>query len=81
MTYNFVGAQSNELIHKSSLAKELGVSSRTLSRWMEDRDIGFPPPVVIRTRNYFNRADVEAWRADRVRASVRIASPDHMRAA
>jgi predicted DNA-binding transcriptional regulator AlpA len=66
-----VGAESGSLIPKPNLARELGVSSRTLSRWLDDESIGFPKPIVIRQRNYFDRASVDGWKADRLRASVR----------
>ena len=65
------------LIPKPNLARELGVSSRTLTRWLADIEIDFPKPVVIRGRNYFERASIDAWKTARIRASVttRLASP------
>jgi predicted DNA-binding transcriptional regulator AlpA len=76
-----VSADHGALIPKTSLAHELGVSSRTLSRWLKDGSIDFPRPVIIRGRNYFDRISVEGWKAGRVRASVRIAPPALMGAA
>ena len=73
--------QSSYLIPKPSLAKELGITSRTLSRWIEDPEMGFPEAVVINSRNYFVRAAVEAWKAERVKSSARIVSPAHLSAA
>jgi hypothetical protein len=73
-----VSADHGALIPKTTLAHELGVSSRTLSRWLKDVSIDFPRPVIIRGRNYFDRVLVEGWKAGRVRASIRISPPDHM---
>lgn len=58
------------LIPKPNLARELGVSSRTLSRWLQDEEVNFPKPIVLRGRNYFDRNGVEAWKSTRLRASL-----------
>ena len=39
MSIDDVRARINALIPKPDLALELGVSSRTVSRWMEDPDV------------------------------------------
>jgi predicted DNA-binding transcriptional regulator AlpA len=65
---------ANLMIPKPALARELGVSSRTLSRWLVDGAVEFPRPVVIRGRNYFDRASVEFWKATRLRASMKVES-------
>jgi predicted DNA-binding transcriptional regulator AlpA len=57
-----------DLIPKPALARELGVSSRTVSRWMEDQDLNFPPPIRLRGRLYFPRALLEEWKSNRIRA-------------
>jgi predicted DNA-binding transcriptional regulator AlpA len=62
---------ANTLIPKPYLARELGVSSRTLSRWLKDAGVEFPRPVTIRGRLYFDRPSVEVWKAARVRASLK----------
>jgi hypothetical protein len=63
------------LIPKPNLARELGVSGRTLSRWLDDPAIGFPRPIVIRARNYFDRHSVEAWKGAQIRAAGTTDSP------
>ncbi len=69
---NQLGSQEgSSLVPKPNLARELGVSSRTLSRWLADVEVDFPKPVVIRGRNYFHRAAVESWKSARLRASFR----------
>lgn len=59
-----------DLIPKPAIARELGVSSRTVSRWMEDENLGFPTPVRLRGRLYFARTALEEWKATRIRASI-----------
>jgi predicted DNA-binding transcriptional regulator AlpA len=45
------------------LAAELGVSRRTLARWILDLALEFPRPKIVNHRLYFSRGDVEAWKA------------------
>jgi predicted DNA-binding transcriptional regulator AlpA len=44
------------------LAAELGVSRRTLARWLLDVALGFPRPKVVNHRLYFERNSIEAWK-------------------
>ncbi len=67
-----VGADAGTLTPKPNLARELGVSSRTLSRWLADSGVDFPRPITIRGRLYFDRASVEVWKAARLRASMKL---------
>jgi predicted DNA-binding transcriptional regulator AlpA len=66
-----LGSEVGALVPKPNLARELGVSSRTLSRWLSDIGVEFPKPVVIRGRNYFDRTSIEFWKAARLRASLK----------
>jgi excisionase family DNA binding protein len=50
-------------IPATELAAELGVSRRTLARWLRDIALGFPRPKIVNHRLYFSRGDVEAWKA------------------
>ena len=70
MTYQ-LRSENRSLVPKPNLARELGVSSRTLSRWLADGAVDFPKPVVIRGRNYFERGSIEVWKTDRLRASLK----------
>lgn len=54
-----------KLVTLPTLAAELKITPRTLRRWMTDPELGFPAPTRIRTRVYFDRASVEAWREAR----------------
>jgi predicted DNA-binding transcriptional regulator AlpA len=58
------------LIPKPALAREFGVSSRTVSRWMADPSLSFPRPIRLRNRLYFARLALEEWKTARVRASI-----------
>jgi predicted DNA-binding transcriptional regulator AlpA len=68
----FIISDPGTFIPKPNLARELGVSSRTLSRWLADTAVEFPKPLTIRNRLYFSRTSIEAWKAARVRAAVRL---------
>jgi hypothetical protein len=52
------------------LARELGIHRRTLARWLREVPLGFPRPVVIRTRLYFARDEVEAWKLAAARQAM-----------
>jgi hypothetical protein len=45
------------------LADELGITRRTLGRWLRDIGLGFPQPRCVNNRLYFERVAVEAWKA------------------
>lgn len=65
-----MNTHQTDLIPKPAIARELGVSSRTVSRWMEDQNLGFPTPIRLRGRLYFPRTALEEWKALRIRASM-----------
>jgi len=65
-----LSAETGAMIPKPALAAELGVSSRTLSRWLADATVEFPRPITIRSRLYFNRVGIEAWKSARLRAAL-----------
>jgi hypothetical protein len=58
-----------ELVKGSEAAREHGVCGKTWSRWQADPAIGLPKPVIIGTREYFIRAELDAWKSSRPRAS------------
>jgi predicted DNA-binding transcriptional regulator AlpA len=45
------------------LAAELGISRRTLARWLLDVALEFPRPKIVNRRLYFERNSIEAWKA------------------
>lgn len=50
------------LIPTSALARELGVNRRTILRWTTAAR--FPKPRVFNRRLYFQRDEIEAWKAN-----------------
>jgi hypothetical protein len=46
----------------TELAAELGISRRTLARWLLDVALGFPRPKIVNHRLYFERSSIEAWK-------------------
>lgn len=45
-----------------------GVTEMTVWRWINDPHLGFPAPIKIQRRNYFDRARLVAWVQARVAA-------------
>lgn len=64
------GPEIAELVPAPTIAKEFGVARRTIGRWFVDTSLEFPQPVEINRRLYFRRADIEAWKMSRLRASI-----------
>lgn len=67
---SFENTVADSLMPKPRVARELGISSRTLSRWLDDAEVDFPRPVKIRGRLFFARSAIEVWKAVRLRASI-----------
>lgn len=44
------------------------ITRRTLGRWMEDPDLGFPLPITINNRHYFDERALETWERQRAAA-------------
>jgi len=42
-----------------------GISDMTLWRWLNDPELGFPKPVYIGKRRYWQEAELEEWLAAR----------------
>jgi hypothetical protein len=58
------------LIAESKAAKRYGVCKRTLDRWDDQPELGFPPPILINGRKYRDTELLDAFDAARVRASM-----------
>jgi hypothetical protein len=54
--------EQSSWIPATDLAAELGVSRRTLARWLLDVALEFPRPKIINHRLYFERRSIEAWK-------------------
>jgi hypothetical protein len=64
-----VGA-AGDLVPAGVITRELGIVRRTLARWVDDPKLDFPRPVIINGRWYFGRAQIEAWKVDRLHKSI-----------
>jgi hypothetical protein len=58
------------LIAESKTSKRYGVCTRTLDRWDDQPELGFPPPVWINGRKYRDTDRLDAFDQARVRASM-----------
>jgi len=54
--------ETDQLVPDPEVWKEFGVTSMTLYRWTNDRDLGFPPVIKIRQRNFRSRRALEAFK-------------------
>jgi predicted DNA-binding transcriptional regulator AlpA len=57
-----VAFEQRAWIPAPQLAAELGVSRRTLARWLREIALGFPRPKIIHNRLYFERSAVDQWK-------------------
>jgi hypothetical protein len=59
-----------KLIPDPQVARDLGRSLRTLARWDEKPELGFPRPIVINRRKYRGADELAAWLRERALASL-----------
>jgi hypothetical protein len=43
------------------LCRRYGVTARTVSRWLDNEQLGFPRPIVINRRRYWDEAMLAIW--------------------
>ena len=60
-----------EMIPNPALARELGVTTRTISRWLNNPKILLPRPIEINRRKYFERGAIEAWKVAFLQQALR----------
>jgi hypothetical protein len=66
------------LIADRRVADRYDVSVRTLARWDEQPDLGFPPPIYIRDRRYRELAKLDEWdRANTRKATAQTKRRGH----
>ncbi|MGN7770774.1 helix-turn-helix transcriptional regulator [Phyllobacterium sp. 22552] len=56
-------AAPDKFLSGPAVRKRYGVSAQSLHRWMNDSDLAFPRPMLIRRKLYFKEADLLAWEA------------------
>jgi hypothetical protein len=66
--WRFAKTMAKQLIPQSKVAARYNVHSETIKTWVRRRpDLGFPQPVVINGRYYFDVAQLDAFDAMRMR--------------
>ena len=51
------------LVPDPQVEREFGVTSMTIWRWTRDPELGFPPAIQIKNRNYRSRQQLEAFKS------------------
>lgn len=59
--------QPTHLVPAPRVAEQLGITRRTLSRWLADKSLSFPMAIDINGRLYFEQSLIDAWKLNRVR--------------
>ncbi|MCL8489214.1 MULTISPECIES: helix-turn-helix transcriptional regulator [Bradyrhizobium] len=70
-----------KLLPTKAVREICGISEMTLWRWLHDDGLGFPKPVVIRNRRYWDADHIEAFRARVFRTALHGAQDAGRRAA
>jgi len=55
----------SDWVPQSQLAKELGVSRRTVERWVQKKQVDLPRPHIVNKRIYFDRTAIDEWKHSR----------------
>ena len=64
--------QQTKLLRSSDVrARYNGISDRTLCRWERDPDMGFPRPLIINKRKYWDEFELDAFDAAQARGNSR----------
>jgi len=58
---------SENMLPAALVWRRYGKTDRTLARWLQDESLGFPRPLIIRSRRYFKEAELVEW--ERLQAS------------
>ena len=57
------------------VCKRYGKSARTIDRWLADERLGFPRPLVIRSRRYFDEQALIAWEREQLERQLAQSAP------
>jgi hypothetical protein len=61
---------------KAKVAERYGVVPRTIERWSENPTLGFPQPVIVNKRPYWDEFELEALDISRVRKTIQTKTPE-----
>ena len=53
--------QEKEWVSAKHVMERLEISSTTLWRYIRDKDLNFPSPVIRKRRRFFSKAELERW--------------------
>ena len=65
--------QRRQLQSARSVAERYDVTGRTIDRWIADKELAFPRPVVINNRRYFYTDELEIFERSRIAGQARAA--------
>jgi predicted DNA-binding transcriptional regulator AlpA len=68
MTDDF-SADDDQLIPDPKVAKQFGVTTRTIDRWDEDPELDFPKAVEINGRKYRRRKEIREFQRAHLRSA------------
>ncbi len=69
-TSHDIDINTGPLVPARDVLKRYGVVGRTLDRWLANPALGFPRPLVINRRRYFNERTLLEWERQQARAHV-----------
>jgi predicted DNA-binding transcriptional regulator AlpA len=67
------GEDRRPLLTSRAVCEYFGVVPRTLHRWVADRELGFPRPVIVKKRQYWRPRDLENFELLRTQAEPKDA--------
>jgi hypothetical protein len=62
-----VVSDSGDLLPDSAVAQRYGITPRTIHRWDQRAELGFPKPIRINDRKYRRVTELQVW--ERTRAA------------
>ena len=61
---------TSRLMNSAAVRARYDVSGRSLDRWINDAQLGFPKPIMINSRRYWYEAELLAWERTRARRTA-----------
>jgi hypothetical protein len=71
MVINVSIPSPDDLLPDPQVAQRYQVTLRTVARWDEDAELGFPKPVWIRNRKYRRIKELQSWERKRAAKNTR----------